>query len=324
MLFQNASDFYRNKNKRKSQIIHKRHNKIQYASKHYGSFDNDIIFKRKNPVKQRKDRKKFKSQRRRKKIYKQMSFDFEDFLYRNKRENFKRIQIKPVIKYQSVSKSIKSIYNSYYNPNSRDVKYSTNWKRYSKKNKQSKKTRLINGITVTITYYQESWWSAHSIDTVTSTINMYGMNNFPQETQTHSLSKIQGFEAFDLKYRMFEINHKKMAKNALQNCAYLPDKSLLYNCWTNKNIEISPRHRQERISLKNIFNICIGDMAFIFENLFAYIGYRYVKSTVVKVKWNVSIKKRKHKNANNGIWHSARGRNLKTNCATYYREIKEY
>ncbi len=83
MLFQNASDRHRIKNKWNNQRIHKKYNKIQYASKHYW-LDNDIIFKRKNPVKQRKDRKKFKTQRARKKVYKRMSFDFDDFIYRNK------------------------------------------------------------------------------------------------------------------------------------------------------------------------------------------------------------------------------------------------
>eukprot|EP01084_Bolivina_argentea_P164346 285719_1 len=110
MLFQNASDRHRIKNKWNNQRIHKKYNKIQYASKHYW-LDNDIIFKRKNHVKQRKDRKKFKTQRTRKKVYKRMAFDFDDFMYRNKNENFKRIQTRPTIQRHCADNNINAIYD---------------------------------------------------------------------------------------------------------------------------------------------------------------------------------------------------------------------
>eukprot|EP01084_Bolivina_argentea_P191393 328755_1 len=89
-------------NKWKHQLIHKKFNKMQYASKHYGT--SELIQKRKNPVKQRKDRKKFKVQRNRKKIYKNMVFDYDDFLNQNKSENYKRIQTRPSISYYSQHK----------------------------------------------------------------------------------------------------------------------------------------------------------------------------------------------------------------------------
>eukprot|EP01084_Bolivina_argentea_P050809 93433_1 len=114
MLFQNASERHRIKNKWNNQRIHKKYNQVQYASKHYW-LDNDIIFKRKNPVKQRKDRKQFKTQRARKKVYKRMSFDFDDFMYRNKNENFKRIQTRPTIQRHCANNNINAIYDCYYN-----------------------------------------------------------------------------------------------------------------------------------------------------------------------------------------------------------------
>eukprot|EP01084_Bolivina_argentea_P172011 297970_1 len=83
------------KNKWQSQRIHKKYNNIQHASK----------FKC-PPLKQRKYRKKFKAQRARKKIYKRMAFDFDDFIFQNKDENRKRIQIRPTIDYQYKSERL--------------------------------------------------------------------------------------------------------------------------------------------------------------------------------------------------------------------------
>eukprot|EP01084_Bolivina_argentea_P233714 393570_1 len=87
------------KNKWCSQRIHKKYNFIQYSSKHYGTAPHYIISKAKSPVKQRKDRKKFKAQRKRKKVYKQMAFDFEDFIYKNKNEVVTTVKIRPTIQY---------------------------------------------------------------------------------------------------------------------------------------------------------------------------------------------------------------------------------
>ena len=115
---------YRNrKNKWQSQKIRQKYNKIQHASKHYGSADaiaKNMIFKRKYPLKQRKERKKFKIQRSRKKIYKRMAFDFDDFIFNNKseRDNSSRIQTRPTINYQykshGITKSIEKLYTDYY------------------------------------------------------------------------------------------------------------------------------------------------------------------------------------------------------------------
>ena len=87
------------KNKRHNQIIHKKYNQIQYWSKHYGKAPHSIISKGKSPVKQRKDRKKFKSQRKRKKIHKQMAYDFDDFLFRNQCEIYNNYHT-PKIQYE--------------------------------------------------------------------------------------------------------------------------------------------------------------------------------------------------------------------------------
>jgi len=96
------------KNKWHNQQIHKRSNKIQKASKKYlyvnqQSYEgNDLIYKKKYPYKQRVDRKKFKAQRARKKTWKQLAFDYDDFMVGGKHENFKRICIRPSIaRYQS-------------------------------------------------------------------------------------------------------------------------------------------------------------------------------------------------------------------------------
>ena len=96
---------FERKNKWLRQKIHKKYNLIQYASKHYIYANqqkyegNDLIFKKKYPYKQRKDRKKFRAQRFRKKLYKRLAFDVEDYMLGNKTENHKRIQIRPTISY---------------------------------------------------------------------------------------------------------------------------------------------------------------------------------------------------------------------------------
>ena len=110
---------HRNKNKWQNQQIHKKYNKIQRASKHYGKpLSYNIIYKRKKPIKQRKDYKKFLIQQKRKEIYKQMTFDFDDFIFKNKNENYKRIriQIKRTIN-SNYHIDIKSIYDQYYYDN---------------------------------------------------------------------------------------------------------------------------------------------------------------------------------------------------------------
>eukprot|EP01084_Bolivina_argentea_P258681 436198_1 len=118
-MFAESYQFNKRKNKWQSQRIHKEYNRIQHASKHYGKYNN-IIFKRKDPLKQRKDRKKFKIQRKRKKYYKEMSFDYEDFISNNKNENFGRIQIRPTIQYRiEKRRNIELLYNNYFYPNNK-------------------------------------------------------------------------------------------------------------------------------------------------------------------------------------------------------------
>lgn len=110
------------KNKWESQRIHKRNNRKQRATKHYRKEAQDVIWTKKKPVKQRKCYKRFLSQRRRKKIYKQLSFDLDDFVFNDKKENYKRIQIKASIKTKYVRSddeyNISSMYNNTYDSSS--------------------------------------------------------------------------------------------------------------------------------------------------------------------------------------------------------------
>eukprot|EP00484_Ammonia_sp_Unknown_P020236 CAMPEP_0197037874 /NCGR_PEP_ID=MMETSP1384-20130603/14979_1 /TAXON_ID=29189 /ORGANISM="Ammonia sp." /LENGTH=118 /DNA_ID=CAMNT_0042468247 /DNA_START=28 /DNA_END=381 /DNA_ORIENTATION=+ len=113
----------RSKNKWENQQFHKRRNRVQYASKHFiyvnqQSYEgNDIIFKKKYPYKQRVDRKKFTRQRKRKKVVKQMAFDFDDYLHQNKHENHRRIQIRTAVQYHSDrDTNIECLHNDYYSP----------------------------------------------------------------------------------------------------------------------------------------------------------------------------------------------------------------
>eukprot|EP01084_Bolivina_argentea_P097715 175663_1 len=132
-MFVNADSFLIPKNKWQNQQIHKQYNKIQYASKHYGK--SNTITKRKHPIKQRKHRKQFKTQRQRGKIHKQMAFDYEDFICRNKHENCRRIQIRPTVVNLKRDENIETLHHNYYNTQ-------------NKKNK-----RTIDRITVDIQFY---------------------------------------------------------------------------------------------------------------------------------------------------------------------------
>ena len=150
---------FKSRNKWINQQIQKRQNKIQYASKHYGSdkYD-DIIFKRKNPLKQRKARKKFRTQRSRKKIFKRMAFDYDDFVHQNKNENYRRIQTRPTIqqyyKYQyHDNMDIESMYYDYYqSPYDPDDLYT---------NTNNKKETRIDRVGVTIQFYHAKLIHSH-------------------------------------------------------------------------------------------------------------------------------------------------------------------
>eukprot|EP01084_Bolivina_argentea_P191398 328761_1 len=120
------ADIKNMKNKWYNQRIHKKYNLIQYSSKHYGTAPHSIISKAKSPVKQRKDRKKFKAQRKRKTVYKQMAFDFDDFIYKNKNENTAhQVKIRPAIQYsynqQDKYKIDKCYYDYYFNDNPKNL-----------------------------------------------------------------------------------------------------------------------------------------------------------------------------------------------------------
>merc|ERR1719150_3108779 len=100
----NMVEAAKSKNKWLSQRIQKRQNRIQNASKHSGTNNHrvknqHIIYRRKNPVKQRKDRKKFKCQRDRKKVLKQMASDYNDFVFQNQYQNQGHVRIRPTIDY---------------------------------------------------------------------------------------------------------------------------------------------------------------------------------------------------------------------------------
>jgi len=110
-------------NKYTSQQLQKKMNRRQYASKHYDTYTSPI-FKRKKPVKQRKDHKKFKAQRARKKTLKQMAFDYTDFIHQNQTENRRRIQIAPTIQYSdALNIDIAAVSEQYYSPENDDTNY---------------------------------------------------------------------------------------------------------------------------------------------------------------------------------------------------------
>jgi len=272
------ANFEGKKNKWINQQIHKKYNKIQYASKHYGKADNSIIFKRKKPVKQRKDYKKFRSQRRRKKVHKQMAFDFDDFILKNKNENCKRIQIQPTIQYKhkSYNNGIKKIYNDYYYPQ-------------QQQEQQTKDTKnMIDGFIVNVKFFKCS----KLLSSALTTIKPYGSRcRYLSQTKVHSLSKkLLKSTSAPKTYPYINCNlvslTNKLANNALN---YYKNNILKVNNikidndknWKTKNLTLD---------LKEVLCDNIADLWFTFDILIQYIGYNTFNVITVDVKLKVSNK----------------------------------
>eukprot|EP01083_Nonionella_stella_P190140 704340_1 len=127
-MFVNADQYSVVKNKWKNQQIHKIHNEIQYASKHYFNvnYDNDIIFTPKPPTNKRKHRKKYENMIERQRINKTLTFDYYDFMFQNKNENYKRIHIRPTIYYNQTRDYIDDIIHQFYDQSEYDIFSFTN------------------------------------------------------------------------------------------------------------------------------------------------------------------------------------------------------
>merc|ERR1712157_581156 len=159
------------------------------------------IFKRKKPIKQRKDYKKFRAQRERKKVYKQMAFDFDDFIFQNKNENCKRIQIQPTIqcKHKVYNNGIGKIYNDYYYPQEQQEQPAKG------------RTNMIDGFIINVKFFECSKIITSSIDTIIAltTVSPYG-----SQCRCLSQNKIHSVSKKYIKCNIVWLT-KKLANNAL-------------------------------------------------------------------------------------------------------------
>ena len=220
------SDWQQNKNKWKSQRIHKKYNKIQYASKHYIYANqqiyqgNNLTFRRKYPAKQRMDKKKCNNQRSRKKIYKQMAFDFDDFMFMNRNENYKPIQTRTPINYHQT-------YDTFISPETK-LEYLDIESNYNHYYYNSYQTQDLH----------DEYWSSHQFS-----------------DYTHQFIDDASFTKFKAKSK-----HKNVNRNQDKKRKLISLKSMIQNALTqgsfalSKNIQITPVIDHQCLQIVNRLN----------------------------------------------------------------------
>ena len=239
-----------------------------------------MIFKRKNPLKQRRA-KKFKTQRSRKKIFKRMAFDYDDLFIKIKMKiigEYKQDQQYNIINIMiTMIMDIESMYYDYYqSPYDPEDLYNTN---------NTKETR-IDSVGVTIQFYHAKLIHSHKSkenekekEVEVKSINLHRNNN-SRWTWRQYLPRDHRQENDDL---------------ARAIAASLNDQYLSYNYGQNvvqNKLPKKPKPKQKRFGMKSL-NLATTSVKVFGNNVNHYplqIGHENANLWISKIAnnaWNV-------------------------------------